>query len=33
MLILNSNIIHNLCKLFIGITVSSVIFYSVSLIV
>ena len=33
MLALNSDIIYNLSKAFVGITVSSVIFYSVSLIV
>ena len=33
MLDLNSDILYNLIKAFVGITVSSVIFYSVSLIV
>ena len=33
MLALNSDIIYNLSKAFVGITVSSVIFYSVGLIV
>jgi len=33
MLALNSDFLHNLSKLFVGLTVFSVIFYSVNLIV